>query len=183
MPLSYVIALALIIALLLTATVSYNRLVSGKNLVKTAFSDIDVHLTRRFHLVPNLVQLTKNYAQYESRLLLQLTKQRSGKGNMVSQETSENDRALSRAIQELSITVENYPELKANEQFQELMEELGNIEDHLVYARRFYNGTANAYNTSVESFPHNVIARIFGFRQLPFYSISDLNERNVPVTG
>lgn len=166
---------------LLLMIIHYNRLVASRNLVQTAFSDIDVHLTKRFHLVPNLVQLTESYAAYESDLLLKIVQERAGKQNENDAETAQNDAQLSCSLQQLKLTVEGYPDLKANDQFGQLMEELTQIEDHLSYARRFYNGTTREYNKRVQSFPSNIVAGLFGFRNTAFYEVGDPQERNVPT--
>lgn len=171
--------LLLLLILIVVFIALYNRLVKSRNLVQSAFADIDVNLTKRFVLVPNLVAITKNYAQYESSLLEKLVQERSGTGAI--QETSSLDEKMSNAFKKMSVVVENYPELKANHTFLKLMEDLGQIEDHLLYARRFYNGTTRVYNTDIQSFPAVIIAKLFGFKQLPFYEVSSALEREVPV--
>ena len=159
--------------------VLYNRLVKSRNLVQSAFADIDVNLTKRFVLVPNLIAITKNYAQYESTLLEKLVQERSG--NTAISETSSLDEKMSNALKKMSVVVENYPDLKANHTFLKLMEDLGQIEDHLLYARRFYNGTTRVYNTDIQSFPAVMVAKLFGFTAKPFYEVSSALEREVPV--
>lgn len=171
--------LLLLLILIVVFIALYNRLVKSRNLVQSAFADIDVNLTKRFVLVPNLVAITKNYAQYESSLLEKLVQERSGTGAI--QETSSLDEKMSNAFKKMSIVVENYPELKADHTFLKLMEDLGQIEDYLLYARRFYNGTTRVYNTDIQSFPAVIIAKLFGFKQLPFYEVSSALEREVPV--
>ena len=171
--------LLLLLILIVVFIALYNRLVKSRNLVQSAFADIDVNLTKRFVLVPNLVAITKNYAQYESSLLEKLVQERTGTGAI--QETSSLDEKMSNAFKKMSVVVENYPDLKANHTFLKLMEDLGQIEDHLLYARRFYNGTTRVYNTDIQSFPAVIIAKLFGFKQLPFYEVSAALEREVPV--
>lgn len=171
--------LLLLLVLIVVFIALYNRLVKSRNLVQSAFADIDVNLTKRFVLVPNLVAITKNYAQYESTLLEKLVQERSGNGAM--KETSSLDEKMSDAFKKISVVVENYPDLKANHTFLKLMEDLGQIEDHLLYARRFYNGTTRVYNTDIQSFPAVIVAKLFGFKQLPFYEVSAALEREVPV--
>lgn len=171
-------ALVLLIVVVVLV-VLYNRLVKSRNLVQSAFADIDVNLTKRFVLVPNLIAITKNYAQYESTLLEKLVQERSG--NTAISETSSLDEKMSNALKKMSVVVENYPDLKANHTFLKLMEDLGQIEDHLLYARRFYNGTTRVYNTDIQSFPAVMIAKIFGFTAKPFYEVSSALEREVPV--
>ncbi|ASS50700.1 MAG: hypothetical protein A3D31_14155 [Candidatus Fluviicola riflensis] len=157
----------------------YNRLVKSRNLVQSAFADIDVNLNKRFVLIPNLVAITKNYAQYESSLLEKLVQERSG--NSAIQEKSALDEKVSNAFKKISVVVENYPDLKANHTFLKLMEDLGEIEDHLLYARRFYNGTTRVYNTDIQSFPAVIVAKLFGFTPSPFYEVSKASDRDVPV--
>lgn len=171
--------LLLLLVLIVVFIALYNRLVKSRNLVQSAFADIDVNLTKRFVLVPNLVAITKNYAQYESSLLEKLVQERSG--NSAMNETSSLDEKMSDAFKKISVVVENYPDLKANHTFLKLMEDLGQIEDHLLYARRFYNGTTRVYNTDIQSFPAVMVAKLFGFKQLPFYEVSAALEREVPV--
>ena len=171
--------LLLVVVLIVVFIALYNRLVKSRNLVQSAFADIDVNLTKRFVLVPNLVAITKNYAQYESSLLEKLVQERGGTGAI--QETSSLDEKMSNAFKKMSVVVENYPDLKANHTFLKLMEDLGQIEDHLLYARRFYNGTTRVYNTDIQSFPAVIVAKLFGFKQLPFYEVSSALEREVPV--
>ena len=171
--------LLLVVVLIVVFIALYNRLVKSRNLVQSAFADIDVNLTKRFVLVPNLVAITKNYAQYESSLLEKLVQERSGTGAI--QETSSLDEKMSNAFKKMSVVVENYPDLKANHTFLKLMEDLGQIEDHLLYARRFYNGTTRVYNTDIQSFPAVIVAKLFGFKQLPFYEVNSALERDVPV--
>ncbi len=171
-------ALVLLITVVVLV-VLYNRLVKSRNLVQSAFADIDVNLNKRFVLVPNLIAITKNYAQYESTLLEKLVQERSG--NTAISETSSLDEKMSNAFKKMSVTVENYPELKANHTFLKLMEDLGQIEDHLLFARRFYNGTTRVYNTDIQSFPAIIIAKTFGFTTMPFYEVSSALEREVPI--
>lgn len=163
--------------ILIWAVLGYNRLTSAQNLVDAAFADIDVHLFKRLQLVPNLVALTKSYADYENKLLNEIVEKRAQ--SMTLSEKAQGDNIVSSAMKELTIIFENYPELKANQQFLQLMTELKVVEDHLLFARRFYNGTTRAYNTDLQSFPRNIIAKIFGFRSQPLYAVSDTSEREI----
>lgn len=181
MALPLILVLSIVFVLLVVFIVIYNGLIKARNLVQTAFADIDVHLTKRFALVPNLVAVTKNYAQYESNLLQEIVEKRSGKTDDMS-ETASADAQLTRSLNQLKITVENYPDLKANDQFLELMAELTRIEDHLVFARRFYNGATREYNNKVQSFPSSLIAGMFAFTTKPFYEVSTAAEREIPAS-
>lgn len=181
MSLPLLVIIGVVVLLLIVFIVIYNGLVKARNLVQTAFADIDVHLTKRFALVPNLIAVTKSYAQYESGLLQDIVEKRSGKTDPGMEAIAENDAQLTRSLNQLKITVENYPDLKANDQFLELMNELTRIEDHLVYARRFYNGTTREYNNNVQSFPSSLIAGLFGFTTQPFYEVGSAAEREIPA--
>lgn len=156
----------------------FNSLVSARNLVQTAFSDIDVHLTKRFTLVPNLVSLTKNYARHESETLLEIVEKRSNNPDIG--EKSQLDQAVTGSLQQLRIIAENYPELKADGLYADLMNELTTIEDDLLYSRRFYNGAVRTLNNKIQSFPSNLVASAFGFKAQPFYQVNDPQERNIP---
>jgi LemA protein len=176
-----VLILSLLLLLIIVFILIYNGLVKARNLVRTAFADIDVHLTKRFALVPNLIAVTKSYAHYESNLLQEIVETRGGKTNSGTEVMAEADAQLTRSLNKLMITVENYPDLKANDQFLELMAELSRIEDHLVFARRFYNGAVRVYNNKVQSFPSSMVAGMFGFTPEPFYEVGDTAERAIPV--
>lgn len=174
------ICLFILLVLIIVFIALYNRLVKSRNLVQTAFADIDVNLTKRFVLIPNLVAVTKNYAQYESDLLEKLVQERSGSAAI--KETSTLDEKTSNALKKITLVAENYPDLKADHTFLKLMEDLGEIEDHLLYARRFYNGTTRVYNTDIQSFPAVIVAKLFGFKPSAFYEVASAMEREVPVT-
>jgi len=176
------IIFGIVLVVLLAAVLLYNGLVKARNLTQTALSDIDVHLTKRFSLVPNLVSLTKSYAHYESELLLEIVSKRSGKTATESlDEKAAADRSLTDSLQKISIVAENYPELKADKQFLQLMEDLSFIENDLVYSRRFYNGAVRDLNNRIQSFPNNLVAGMFGFQAQPFYKVGSESEREVPV--
>jgi LemA protein len=181
MSLSIILILSVTALLIILLIVLYNDLVKAQNLVQTAFADIDVHLTKRAHLVPNIVSVTKGYAQHESELLLKIAEKRSGTVSENIAQTAQSDQELTQSLNKLRITMESYPDLRADGTFIGLMQELGKIEDHLVFARRFFNGTTREYNNKVQSFPSSLIAGIFGFHVKPFYVIGSENERNVPT--
>lgn len=175
------ISLSLLALLFIVGIVLYNQLIKARNLVDTAFADIDVHLLKRAQLVPTLLQITKSYATYENELLLEIVEKRSGSHDPASMVKA--DTTVSSALKEIKVIYENYPELKANQQFLELMEQLGEIEDHLLFARRFYNGTTRKYNTLTQAFPSSIIASIGGFKAKTFYAVSDDGQREVPLTS
>jgi len=161
--------------------ITYNLFIRDKNLIKEAWSGIDVQLKRRHNLIPNLVNSVKGYSQYEKNLLEQITQKRSEAvkvENIKEKAPAESD--LSGMLKNLFIAVENYPELKANQNFLDLQNQLVEIENQLQYARRYYNGAVRNYNIRVESFPSNIIAGIFNYQQDAFFEISLAIERKTP---
>ena len=152
----------------------YNRLVSLKNNRENAFADIDVQLKLRFDLVENLVNTVKGYATHEKETLQNLTDARTSflHANGVEGKLEANNQ-LTGALKSLFAVAENYPDLKANQNFLELQTELSDIENKLAAARRFFNSATREYNTSIQSFPSNLIANHFGFTQVEFFELDD----------
>ncbi len=160
-----VLALALAGALYL-----YNRLVRLRNQVKTAWADIDVQLTRRHDLVPQLVAAVKGYAAHEQALLQNVTELRTQATRVQSPaQLGEVESALERSLSRLFALQESYPDLKASSNFLQLQRDLVDVEEHLQYARRFYNGAVRDYNDAVQRVPDLIIARSFGFTSAEFY--------------
>ena len=166
--------------LALWAAIAFNRLVKQRNLLREAWSGMDVQLRRRHDLVPNLVECVKGYSDYEKSLLERVTELRAlpAEGGRKQTETGEN--ALTDQIKRLFAVVERYPEIKANRNFLDLQDQLAEIEDQLQMARRYYNGATRNYNTLVESFPSNMVARLFGFAREEFFQIVTTSEREAP---
>lgn len=164
MPLLIVIGVLVLIVIWIISL--YNGLVRLRNRRQNAFADIDVQLRQRHDLVPQLVDTVKGYASHEKELLTKITEARSAAMNA----TTINDKIvaeqqLSNALAGLKVQVEAYPDLKANQNFLQLQEELSDIENKLAAARRFFNGATTEYNNAVESFPGNLIAKNFGFQR------------------
>jgi LemA protein len=172
----------LTLGLLLAAIWTYNRLVAHRNLVAEAWAGIDVQLQKRHELVPNLVATVRGYLDHESGLLERLTRARSHTGGDAVHRGAE-ETSLSRSLGRLFALAENYPELKASDGFQQLHRSLVEIEDHLQYARRYYNGAVRDNNNWVESFPANLVARLFGFRTADFFEIELASQRTAPDAG
>jgi len=175
------ILIIVLVIIVIWIIISYNLFIRDKNLIKEAWSGIDVQLKRRHNLIPNLVASVKGYSQYEKNLLDQITQKRSEAvkvENIKEKAPAESD--LSGMLKNLFIAVENYPELKANQNFLDLQNQLVEIEDQLQYARRYYNGAVRNYNVRVESFPSNIIAGIFNYKQDNFFEISLATERKTP---
>lgn len=172
------VALVLIGLIVLWAVLTYNRFVKLVNLVKEAWSGIDVQLKRRFNLVPNLVEVVKGYAKHEAGTLERVTQMRVGSQNVSEREAEEGQ--ISRALANLFAVAEAYPDLKASQNFLDLQDNLDEIEDHIQLARRYYNGSVRDLNVLVESFPSNLIARIFNFTTAEFFEIELARQRDVP---
>ena len=165
------------------AIVIYNRLVALKNRVEEAWSDIDTQLKRRFDLIPNLVATVKGYAQHESVTLQKVVEARNAAINAQSVgEKANADTALSAALKSVFAIAESYPELKAQQGFVKLQDELTDTENKLQAARRFYNGNVRDLNTAIETFPYNVMANVFKFGKREFFELENESEKqNVQV--
>jgi LemA protein len=158
----------------------YNRLITLKNRVKEAWSDIDVQLKRRYNLIPNLVNTVKGYATHERELLEQVTKARTfamQAGSMKDKLEAEN--ALSSSLKSLFAVAENYPDLKASANFLELQRELTDTEDKIQASRRFYNTNVRDYNTKLETFPTNILAGLLKFEKRDFFEAAE-GEKALP---
>lgn len=160
----------------------YNKLATGKVRIKEAFSDIDIQLKRRVDLIPNLIETVKGYAKHERDIFENVTKARS----MLMKADSPKDKAasnnmLSDAIKSIFAISENYPTLKASDNFKELQEELSDTEDKIAYARKFYNSIVMDYNTTLVNFPGSVLAGMFGFTQSEFFEATEGERQPVAV--
>jgi LemA protein len=152
----------------------YNRMVADRNLVRQGYADIDVQLKRRADLVPQLAEAVRAYAAHEKALLTSVAELRSAAlGAAKPAERFNHERALGERLQNLVLLQESYPQLKADANFRDLATKLVEIEDALQYARRFYNGAVKQYVTRIESFPDNIMARLFRFEPMPFFETSD----------
>jgi len=157
----------------------YNRLVGNRNLVNEAWAGIDVQLQKRSELVPNLVQTVKGYASHESSVFEEVAHIRStGQADVDARARQET--ALSRSLGRLFALAEEYPDLKASESLRQLNRNLVEIEDHLQYARRYYNGVVRDNNNMVESFPSNIVASVFKFMPAEFFEIELASQRSTP---
>ena len=172
------IVIVVLIVLAVYAVLQYNGFVTLRNRVVESWSDIEVQMKRRYDMIPNLVNTVKGYAKHESGTLEDVIKARSvamgQQSNM--QERSQSESILSSTLKSLFAVSENYPELKANQNFLELQRELRDTEDKLQAARRFYNGNVLSYNTKLETFPSNVVAAMFRFEKKDFFEL-DLAEK------
>ena len=176
-----VILVAIVILLTLYGVSVYNSLIKLRNMVRNAWSDIDVQLKKRHDLIPNLVETVKGYAAHEKTVLEYVTKARSMAAQAKGpEESAQAEKMLTQALRQLFAVVENYPDLKANQNFLVLQEELRNVENQIQEARRYYNAVVRDYNIKTESFPSNIIASIFNFKKEQFFEIEEPEEREVP---
>jgi LemA protein len=172
------IVLGIVVVLVLALVWIYNRLVTLRTRVDNGWSQIDVQLRRRADLIPNLVETVKGYAAHERELFEQVTEARArslGAKDVEDQADAENQ--VTAGLRQLLAVVENYPDLKANQSFLALQEELIGTESKIAYARQFYNDQVMRLNTLIQSFPSSVVARAFGFEERPFFEIDE------PVRG
>lgn len=175
-----VILLVVLVLLVFWAVSIYNRLVKHRNLVKEGWSGIDVQLKRRTDLIPNLLETVKGYAKHEEDLFKKVTELRAQSvqaDGVAAQGAAES--ALSKSLLNLFAVAENYPELKADQNFRQLQSELSGLEDQIQMARRYYNGTVRDFNILIESFPSNLVANSFGFDIADYFEIES-SERAVP---
>ena len=177
------IILIIVVVLVIFVIKLYNDLVSLKQRVKNAWSQIDVQLQRRFDLIPNLIETVKGYMEHESDVLTKVTELRtSWTSAKTIKEKSELDGELSGALKTIMAVSENYPDLKANQNFSELQEELQNTEDKIAFSRQFYNDTATKYNTKLQVVPSNIIAGLFHFEASDLFEAESQEARkNVKV--
>ena len=162
----FIIFLVVIVVLVLWMVSLYNRLVSLRNRRQNAFADIDVQLRQRHDLIPQLVETVKGYAGHERNVLTAITEARSlAMAAKTIDDKIVAEQNLTSALQGLRVQVEAYPDLKANQNFLQLQEELSDIENKLAASRRFFNGATTEYNNAVETFPSNIIANNFGFKR------------------
>jgi LemA protein len=174
--------LVVLVALGAVVVVLYNRLVSSRNRVRNAWSDIDVQLQRRHDLVPKLVKAVDAYAKYEKATLEAVTELRAEAMRVIDVDArGEAEQALSEGVGRLLALAEDYPDLKANENFLKLQSELVETENYLQFARRYYNGSVRDYNTMTETVPSNLVASLFGFGPREFFQKTVDEAANVPL--
>ncbi|MFT4969206.1 MAG: LemA protein [Chitinophagales bacterium] len=167
-----------IVVILIALAVVFNKFIKLRNMVKEGWSLIDVQLKLRYEVIPNLVHTVKAYTEHERSILSEVTALRAKametstpKGKSVS------ENVLSDKLSQLMIAIENYPELKADEHFLKLQEQIFEIENQIQMARRYYNGTVRNYNIGIQSFPANLVAAVFDFKKFDFFELDSIEER------
>lgn len=175
------VVLSPVILLVVWGAWTYNRLVRARNQSKEAWSGIDVQLKRRHDLVPVLVESVKAYQSHEKDLLEAVVQHRAAAQNAKEpNDASQAEQALAQDLGRVVALVESYPELKADQNFLDLMGQLVDIEDHIQFARRYYNGSVRDLNNAVQQFPTNLLAGFYGFQEIPFFELESVKERLPP---
>ena len=170
----------LVLLIAFYAVAIYNKLVKLNTLVEEAWSGIDVQLKKRYSLIPNLVETVKGYATHEKEVLLKVTEARTAamSAGTIDQKIVAEGK-LTSALQGLRVQLEAYPDLKANQNFLQLQEELSDIENKLAAARRYFNAATTEYNTGVETFPANIIAGMFGFKRESMFDLGEVRRKEM----
>lgn len=178
------VIIGIVVLILLWVIAAYNGLVKKRIATEEGFSTMDVYLKKRFDLIPNLVETVKGYAKHESETLQAVIAGRGGNyGSMSDAEKIETGEKLSRMIPNILALAEQYPDLKANQNFMQLSGELSSLENDIANARKYYNGTVKNYNMACQTVPSNIIASIFNFQTKRMFEVSDEAQReNVKVS-
>lgn len=181
MALEWIIGI-IVLVLIVVLVATYNGFVRLKNQVENAWAQIDVQLKRRADLIPNLVETVKGYAKHEKKVLTDVTNARAAVMDAGSvKEKADANNMLSDTLKSLFAVSENYPELKANENFLQLQEELSGTENKVAYSRQHYNDMVMAYNTKREVFPSSIIANMFNFSEKDMFEVTESERKNVKV--
>lgn len=180
-----IVIAVIVLGLLIWAIGTYNGLVRLRNLVQEAWRQIDVELHRRHDLIPNLIETVKGYAAHERGVFEEVTRARAiaAAPGASPAEQAQQENVLTQALGRLFAVAENYPVLRASENFQQLQQELTNTEDRIAAGRRFYNANVRELNTRVESFPSNIIAGMFGFTRAEYFEADDPAVRTAPTVN
>ncbi|GBE57663.1 lemA family protein [bacterium BMS3Abin01] len=171
---AWIIVIAVVAVLVIGLITIYNKLVRARNKVENSWKQIDVQLKRRYDLIPNLVEMVKDYMSYEQEVLQNVTKARAqAMSAQGPKEKGQAENFLSETLKSLFAVSENYPELKANQNVMKLQEELTSTENKISFARQLYNDMVMAFNNKVQTFPSNVIAGAFGFKEREYFEIPE----------
>lgn len=176
------IIIVLVVIVLIYVIVTYNGLVKSNNFVKEAFSTMDVYLKKRWDLVPNLVEVVKEYAKHEKETIEKITALRTNSYETMSIDNKINvNEQLTQGLSKIIAISENYPELKASQNFIELSHDLTKIEDEIANSRKYYNGTVRIFNNKIQMFPSNIIANMFNFHSANMFEANAEEKNNVKV--
>lgn len=178
----WIILIVILLIIIIWIAATYNSLIVLKNRVKDQWSQIDVQLKRRFDLIPNLVETVKGYAKHEKETFDGVVNARNSFNSATTPEGEiKADNELTKAVSKLFALAESYPDLKANNNFQELQTELSETESKISYARQFYNDTVLKYNNKIQTVPSNIVANMFKFKPETFFEAKDTEKENVKV--
>ena len=177
------IIIAIVLIIVMYVLVTYNNFIKLKNMVQEAFSTMDVYLKKRWDLIPNLIETVKGYVKHEENTLKEIVDLRgSSYDSMSDDEKVKANQTISKDINKIMLVAENYPDLKASANFQDLSRELSKVEEDIANARKYYNGAVEMFNNKVEMFPSNILAKLFGYKPKAMFE-TDSNEReNVKVS-
>lgn len=177
-----IIGIVVLVIILLFIIIMYNNFVNLNNMVEEAFSTMDIYLKKRWDLIPNLVEIVKGYAKHEKEIFNQITSLRANSYDTLSTGKKINiNEQLTQEISKIMLISENYPDLKASENFLQLSHELSKIEDEIANSRKYYNGTVRILNNKIQMFPSNIIANIFGFKPANMFEANADEKNNVKV--
>ena len=178
----FYVFIIIIVIIVIYVFILYNSFVKLNNKVKEAFATMDVYLKKRWELIPNLVEVVKGYAKYEKETFNEITSLRTNSYDTMSINKKINvNEQLTKDISKIMIISENYPELKASENFLQLSKDLTRIEDEIANSRKYYNGSVRTLNTKIQMFPSNIVAGMFGFKQASMFEANAEEKNNVKV--
>ncbi len=176
------IIIGIIVILLIYILITYNSFINSRNLVKEAFSTMDIYLKKRWDLIPNLIEVVKGYSKYENETLTKITSLRSSSYDELTMDNKINiNEELSKCLSNIFAVSENYPELKANELYANLSNNLISIEDEIANSRKYYNGTVRNFNNKIQMFPNNILAKLFSFKEFKMFEANAEEKNNIGV--
>lgn len=176
------IIIGIIVILLIYILITYNSFINSRNLVKEAFSTMDIYLKKRWDLIPNLIEVVKGYSKYENETLTKITSLRSSSYDELTMDNKiDINEELSKCLSNIFAVSENYPELKANELYTNLSNNLISIEDEIANSRKYYNGTVRNFNNKIQMFPNNILAKLFKFKEFKMFEANAEEKNNVGV--
>ena len=176
------IIIGIIVILLIYILITYNSFINSRNLVKEAFSTMDIYLKKRWDLIPNLIEVVKGYSKYENETLTKITSLRSSSYDELTMNNKiDINEELSKCLSNIFAVSENYPELKANELYANLSNNLISIEDEIANSRKYYNGTVRNFNNKIQMFPNNILAKLFRFKEFKMFEANAEEKNNFGV--
>ncbi len=177
----FYIVIGILLIIFVYILILYNAFVRLNNKVDEAFSTMDVYLKKRWDIIPNIVETVKSYAKYEKDTFENVIQLRNNYDNLSDEEKIKINESLSNNVNKIMILVESYPDLKANENFKNLSNQLVKIEDDIANARKYYNGTVRIYNNKVEMFPNNIFAKLFGYKSKLMFMATVNERKNIKI--